>query len=82
MDSVNKWINNFLENNKDYLNQVINEINIIFSKESLEYLAKAYGRAFNRQLKKLTDEIEYNKNLSQEYFDGMAELMTNNDKII
>ena len=38
--------------------------------------------AFNRHLKNLTDEIEYNKKLSEEYFDSMAELMTNNDKII
>ena len=82
LDKVNKVINEFLDNNKDYLNQLIMEINILFSKDSLDNIAKSYNNSFNRHINKLIDDIEYNKNLTKEYFDGLHGLMTNNTKII
>ena len=82
LDKVDKVINEFLENNKDYLEQLIREINILFSIDSLEKIKNSYESAFNRTFDRLKDEIEQNKNLTKEYFDGMAGLMTNNNKII
>ena len=38
MNEINKTIDSFLKDNKDYLNNLISELNIIFSEETLEKL--------------------------------------------
>ena len=79
---MNDYINEFLEHNKDYLNQLMNEIDSSFSIDSLNELAKSYEDAFNRHFTKIINEIEQNKKLAFEYIDGMYNLMTDNNKVI
>jgi len=55
LDKVDKVINEFLENNRDYLEQLIREINILFSIDSLDKISKSYESAFNRHFNKLID---------------------------
>ena len=81
LDKVDQVIKEFLENNRDYLNQLIEEINILFSINSLDQLKNSYENALNRHFNNLSDELETNKKLSYEYFDGMASLMTNNSRL-
>ena len=81
LDTVKEVINEFLENNRDYLYQLMTEINIIFSTDSLNTLSKSYEMAINRHFNKIKNDIENNKNLTEEYFDGMVWLM-NNDSLV
>ena len=82
LNTIDNVINNFLENNKDYLNQLMNEIDALFSTDSLDELSKSYENAFNRHFMKIIDTIEKNKELAYEYIDGMYDLMTDNNKVI
>ena len=82
LDSVNKTINEFLENNKEYLNQLIRELDILFSNDKLDEISKSYEMALYRHFNKISDKLKDNKDLIYEYFNGMTNLMTNNDSII
>ena len=82
LDEMNNAVNEFLKKNKERLNQLMIEINILFSTESLNKIAKSYHESLNRLFNELRNDIQKNKNLSYEYMDSMANLMTNNNAIV
>ena len=82
LDTVDNVINEFLRNNKDYLIKLINEIDILFSTDSLNELAKSYEKAFNRHFAKIDNITEINKKLAFEYINGMHALMSNDSNVI
>ena len=82
LDEINKVVNDFLEKNLDYLNKLMVEINILFSTKSLNQIAKSYENSMDRYFSKLNNDINQNKNLTYEYIDSIAGLMTNKNDII
>ena len=75
-------INKFLENNKDYLDSLIKDLESLFSEEKVEYLADIYNMTFKEYLNQITNTINKDKDLAKTYFDGMFGVMTNNNDII
>ena len=82
LKNINESITEFLNQNKEGLFQLISDIDILFSEESIENIAKSFDLAFNRNLEKIENEIDTNKILSEEYFNGMAGLMSNNKEVV
>ena len=82
LQTVDNVINDFLENNRDYLYQLINEIDNLLSTDSLIDLANSYEDTFNGYFTQIINDIEQNKQLAYEYIDGMYYLMTDDNKVI
>ena len=78
----NKYIENFLKENKQYLYDLTSNLFVLFSEESLEDLAKLYYETFESCLNKINDELHQNKLLSKEYFDNLNAVINNKTKII
>ena len=72
----------FLIENKEYLNSLIRELNYIFSEENLKDIANLYNAAFNGHLNQVTNMIEENYKLTNNYFDTLKNVMKNNTKLI
>ena len=82
LDNMDKVMNDFLEKNKDYLNKLMVEISILFSTQALDKLAKSYNHSLNKYFTQLDNDIKNNKQLTNEYIDYIASLMTDNKQII
>ena len=75
-------IDNFMKNNKEYLNQIIYELNIILSHENLEELANSYEIGFQSCLNKIKNDILTNELLINGYFNDLSGAFENNTKIL
>ena len=82
LNTVNEKINKFLNENKEILLKIISNLNHLFSEDSLENLANSYKNSFNKHLDEFTNRIKKNENLSNEYFDGMLNLMNDNKEVV
>ena len=78
----NKYIENFLKENKQYLYDLTSDLFVLFSEESLEDLAKLYYETFESCLNKINNELHKNKLLSKEYLDNLNAVINNKTKII
>jgi hypothetical protein len=78
----NKYIENFLKENKQYLYDLTSNLFVLFSEESLEDLAKLYHETFESCLNKINNELHKNKLLSKEYLDNLNAVINNKTKII
>jgi len=79
---IKNEIDKFIEENKDDLNDLILNLTLIFSEESLKNLSDLYDKAFKNSLNKLQNDIEANKNLAQNYFTELAKIKDDNNKLI
>jgi len=82
LKSIQNEINTFIKENKDDLNDLILNLTLIFSEESLKNLSNLYDKAFKNSLNKIQNDIETNKNLAQNYFTELAKITTDNNKLI
>ena len=78
---VNEKVENFLNENKKYLFDLIQDIETKFSEERVENLAKTYDNSFNEYLNSITKIINDNKELTETYFDGLENILNNNNFI-
>ena len=78
---VSKNLDLFLKEYKDYLNQLILELNILLSEESLEKLSESYDKTFESSLNYVNQNIQNNKLLIKDYFNNYTKIMKNNTKI-
>ena len=81
VDNINNKINNFLSENKEYLNQLIYNITILLSDRSFEKLSHSYEISFNNCLSRLDEELNQNKMLTINYFSNLTSVFENNEKI-
>ena len=77
-----KVIDEFLANNKEFLNNLTLELDTLFSAVKLEELANLYENAFKSCLEKTKNEIKSNELLSNEYFNSLIDIVQDNDKLI
>ena len=75
-------INTFLNGNLNELNTIINDLDILFSEESLKKLKNSFDSAFNSCLKKITDDIKKNEVLAKNYFDNLYKTINDNNFLI
>ena len=73
LEAKRRIVDEFLSKNKEDLNNLVLELDNIFSAVKLEELANLYEKAFNSSLDKTKNEINKNKLLSEEYFTTLAE---------
>ena len=75
-------VNEFLTNNKEYLNNLTLELDTLFSTIKLEELANLYENAFRSCLEKAKKEIKSNELLSNEYFNDLVSVYQDDNKLI
>ena len=68
LEEKQRIIKEVLDENKEYLDKIILDLETIFSARKMEELAQLYETAFNSCLEKTKNEIKENSNLSDEYF--------------
>ena len=81
LGSVNEEVKQLLDK-KDYLNQLVLELDTLFSEDSLEKIEKLYDQTFTNHLNIIKQSIQSNNNLANQYFNEMANLMTNNNEVV
>ena len=77
-----KVVNEFLTNNKEYLNNLTLELDTLFSAIKLEELANLYEKAFRSCLEKTKGEIKSNELLSNEYFNDLVNTYEDDNNLI
>ena len=82
LNLVKEKVDAFLNNNKQFLINLKQDIETIFSEEKIEYLANVYDNSFNGYLNSITNLINTNKNIANTYFNGMERVATNNKAIV
>ena len=76
---INETINLFIKDNKEYLNKLISEINIIFSDEILEKISLSFENAFESTLNKIKEDLQYNELLSKNYFNELFDIVNSKE---
>jgi hypothetical protein len=76
---IKTYLNSFLDNNLDDLNNLISDLEIIFSEEALQSLSDSFELSLNSSLEKITAKINKNINLSKQYYDKYYDVINNND---
>ena len=67
-EKMKKYLNIFLEEHLNEMNDLISNIDLIFSEEELRNLADIFEFSLNLTLQKITNETNKNINLTKEYY--------------
>jgi len=68
LGKINNYFNKFFEDNLDDLNNIISDLNIIFSEEALKEIVNSFKESMEKSLVLLKNQIINNINLAKEYF--------------
>ena len=79
---VNESIKEFLDNKRIILENLILDLDILFSEEKLEKIAQLYNETFKSHLNKINQSIFENQELTSQYFDEMVNLTKNNKEVV
>lgn len=82
LNKANKEIDTFLEKNNETLKELIYNLTAIFSEDIIIQLAELYNTGINSCLKSLGENLENNKQITNNYFSTIAEFFKDNKKII
>ena len=82
LKSLKNEVDTFLNQNKNQLDDLILNLTMLFSEESLKKLSNLYDAAFQSCLNKIKNDIETNKKLANDYFKELADIIKDNNKII
>ena len=82
LKSLKNAVETFLKNNQNDLNELMLNLTILFSEESLKNLSDLYDNAFESCLEKIKNDIETNKILSNDYFQNLSNIVKDNNQII
>ena len=82
LNLIKQKVDDFFLYHKDNLNEIFYELTLLFSEVKLGELDSFYEEAFEGYLNKVTNEIDFNNNLTKNYFDEMKDYMENSNKII
>ena len=82
LDNVNRIVRDFLEEKKNYLDELFNNLTLLFSEYSLEKLANNFENDFHNLFKLIESDIDTNKHLSGEYFEKLKNITENNTYIL
>ena len=75
-------IDEFLDENTDILESIIQNLIKLFSNDTLEELSDLYDKGFNSSLETIDKEIENNKNLAMDYLTNMRMVIENSSFIL
>ena len=75
-------IDDFVEKNSEELSEIISDLEVLVSEDALEDLTIAFEKSLNKSLKKLSDDIDMDKKLTEEYFNHFYKTMNDNDYLL
>ena len=75
-------IDNFINENLEELNLLILELDAIVSEDALETIVNDFESSMNQSLTKLSNDIDNNVNLTEEYFDHFYSTIYDNEYLI
>ena len=78
LDDVNKIVLEFLDENKDEMDELYLKLTLLFNEDSLIELANEIEMEFDEIFRKIESDIEFNKKLSSDYLSIMARIMNDN----
>jgi len=81
INTMKNNINKFLKDNKEYLYNLIKDLEYLFS-EKMEQLVEKYKIVFNKHLKNINNVLNKNKELAKNYFSEMNYFLTDDNKIL
>ena len=81
LDAINNKIDNFLLENKDFLNQLIYNISNSLSEKFLKEISDLYDIGFNNYLSRIENDNIQNEILTNNYFCNLKEILGNDSKI-
>ena len=81
MGKIQNYFDVFFENNLDNLNELLSDIDVLFSEEGLQAIAHSFELSINLFSEKITEIINENNKLIKEYFDSYYNLINNNNAL-
>ena len=72
LEHKQKLIDEFVQNNKDTLEEIVIYLDNLFSIVKMEELSNLYEKALNSSLETTKEEINYNRELAKEYFGTLS----------
>ena len=72
-EKIKNYLISFLEEKNDYINNLISDLDLIFSEEKLNALSLAFEISLNLSLQKITNETNNNIFLAKSYYDEYFE---------
>ena len=75
------YLNQFLEENLSELNDIIIDLDAIYSEDFLQNLANAFENAVNEYFNKISYEMDLNYNLTYDYYNLYYSLIANNNNL-
>ena len=82
LHNVSEIVEKFFDENKDYLNNLILNLTLLLSEDSLEKLSYNIEKEINNSLKQIHSDININNNLSNEYFEKLINVINDDDNIL
>ena len=77
-----EYINIFITEYLDELEELIADVDILLSEKALEKIVNAYELSLNNSLEKLSHDIDTNVNLTEEYFEHFYQTIQNDEYLI
>ena len=81
MGKIKNYFDVFFNNNLDNLNDLLSDIDVLFSEEGLQSIAQSFELSINLFSEKITGIINENIKLIKEYFDLYYNLINNNNAL-
>ena len=78
---IKNYFDLFLDDNLNVLNDIISDLNILFSEEGLQAIADSFESSLNLFSEKITTINNNNTRLTKDYFDAYYNLINNNNAI-
>ena len=75
------YLNQFLEENLSELNDIIIDLDAIYSEDFLQNLANAFENAVNEYFNKISYEMDLNYNFTYDYYNLYYSLITDNNNL-
>ena len=82
LKKANAKIHDFLIKHNKTLNELMLNFTTVFSEDTLKELADSYELAFHSSFNKLNNDIENNQKLANDYFSLLADLFSDDNKIV
>jgi hypothetical protein len=82
LNKIDEKVGNFLKNNKDYLIKLINELEVLLTKDYFKKIENYYDKSLESCFQTVNKIIRNNAVLSNQYFQNLCGIAQDNNQII
>ena len=79
---VKNYIDEFISQYLTELNEILSELEVLYSEEALENIIYAFEISLNKSLLKISTDIDNNEKLTKEYFDHFYNIIYNDTYLL